>query len=274
MKSKQKIVPEPGQVLAIPLRDGTFGLGQVTHVHAVARSTYALTCALFAVREPSLDELRHLDWGRVLAHPFIVLSPSQDVIVDGVWPVIGHHSVRYDNVDVEGRLKAHLFDGQLWTGNAATMFIEMYFGLLPWDGLHDPQGLQKLLLPGYAVPATARYRRDFDPDWLSSLGYPPRAGEASRPPPVRKPPPQGRGTLHIQILYPGNALPTPEQLGLRHRLEETLEASGVGSVIEAGGGEGVLDIYLESAHTSRAMLMTERIVEQLGLDPQTLIEVV
>ena len=51
--------------------------------------------------------------------------------------------------------------------------------------------------------------------------------------------------IHIQIKIQGDGFPSPEELDLRHELEDWIEDNGVGVVVDAGAGGGVMDIFIE-----------------------------
>ncbi|MBH25191.1 MAG: hypothetical protein CMH57_12205 [Myxococcales bacterium] len=51
--------------------------------------------------------------------------------------------------------------------------------------------------------------------------------------------------LHIQIKLDGDGLPDMDALDLRYTLEDRIEDLGYGEVIEAGGGLGVMDIFVQ-----------------------------
>lgn len=50
--------------------------------------------------------------------------------------------------------------------------------------------------------------------------------------------------IHIQIQLDRDGWPSREDLFLRYEIEDTLMEQGVGKVVDAGGGGGVMDIYL------------------------------
>jgi hypothetical protein len=162
----------------------------------------------------------------------------------------------------------------------------------------DPKDNEKMLLPGVAVPGTVRYMRDFPPEELARClaryfssddlaDYMALKGLSSDAdlarclaregllPAVKGPSPEvteGPAEIHIQILYPGNDLPTVEQLRKRHDLERRLEQAGAGEVTDAGAGEGVMDVFLATDDVQRAMPIVERALEELGLKDDALIE--
>lgn len=71
--------------------------------------------------------------------------------------------------------------------------------------------------------------------------------------------------IHIQMRLRGQGFPSPDELQLRYELEDALEDQGVGEVVEAGAGGGVMDIFLEVEDGNMAMLAARRMVEAQGL---------
>lgn len=71
--------------------------------------------------------------------------------------------------------------------------------------------------------------------------------------------------IHIQMRLRGQGFPSPDELQLRYELEDALEDQGVGEVVEAGAGGGVMDIFLEVEDSNLAMLAARRMVEAQGL---------
>lgn len=51
--------------------------------------------------------------------------------------------------------------------------------------------------------------------------------------------------LHIQIKLHGDGFPTGEEFDTRVLLEDLLTDNNVGDVVGSGGGEGVMDLYVE-----------------------------
>jgi hypothetical protein len=68
--------------------------------------------------------------------------------------------------------------------------------------------------------------------------------------------------IHLQMKLSGDGFPTPDELDLRYELEDWIEETGIGIVLEAGGGGGVMDIFVEPAapdtHEQLARMITER----------------
>ena len=56
---------------------------------------------------------------------------------------------------------------------------------------------------------------------------------------------------------------------LRHELEAAIDGSGFGAVVDAGGGEGSMDIYVETKDVSGSFPIIRRLVEASGLEEAT-----
>ncbi len=75
--------------------------------------------------------------------------------------------------------------------------------------------------------------------------------------------------IHISIKCSGSGFPSPEELTLRHALEDAIAERGVGDVVDSGGGEGVMDVFVEVDDVSAAKPHIEAIVGELGLAGKT-----
>ncbi len=75
--------------------------------------------------------------------------------------------------------------------------------------------------------------------------------------------------IHIQIDCDGEGLPTAHELAMRRALEAALETAEVGEVVDAGGGMGVMDIYLDVDDAETALSRATSIVKELGLADRT-----
>ena len=78
--------------------------------------------------------------------------------------------------------------------------------------------------------------------------------------------------IHITIRYDGAGLPSQAELATRHQLEDALEDEEVGEVVDAGGGMGVMDIYLDVDDVPAALARAKVIVARLGLAARTVVE--
>jgi hypothetical protein len=247
---------ESGQLVAVPLNDGTFALGHVAH-HYYRQATLAHFSHRADTPGKLLDGLEEATRDRLVA----VLAVTDDEICGGQWPVIGHKEPSYPETLLDMK-------GSSYTANVSRGLLNAYYGLEPWDGMGDPRCHEKMLLPGIPVPPTVRYKRDFERDAAVA------AAAAATPPDAPEPLiSEGGGVIHIEITYPGDDLPTMPLLKRRQAIETGLEAAGVGEVTDAGGGGGVMDIFLETNDVARAMPFVHAAIKEAGFENDARIEV-
>ena len=142
-----------GDIFGVPLPDGSMALGQVLGCEREALNSVG--CALFGDRFTGAAEF-------VLGKPIAVLLVTPDLLNKGIWPILQSRELQ---VPAEGR-PYERFRAQSWVGvnvtgsaNAAEL-LAAYHGLAPWDDWHDPQYLDKLLLPGVQRPAHVVLSKD------------------------------------------------------------------------------------------------------------------
>ena len=80
--------------------------------------------------------------------------------------------------------------------------------------------------------------------------------------------------LHIQIQIEASLFPTPGEMDARHRLEDMLEARGIGFVTGAGGGMGTADVWVVVQDVPSAKQAIQALLQELGLENTAIIEVV
>jgi hypothetical protein len=255
---RRRVKLQLGQILAIPLCDGSFGLAHIAAVSPL------ITCAVFSVRRTQAVELpaeleRALDGG-----PVAVMMVTPNFVTDGSWPVIGQRAPSYS---------AHLLDtkGRSATAGCLEDLLNAYHGLQPWDGMGDPRCFEKDMLPGVPVPPSVRYKRDFERDAATQAVA--VTNTAATQPGAEQAITQGPGVIHIEIKYPGDDLPSMPLLKRRQAIESGLEAAGVGEVTDAGGGGGVMDIFLETNDVARALPFVHAAIKEAGFENDARIEV-
>ncbi len=247
------------QLVAVPLNDGSFGLGHV------ARSSHLQMILVHfdhraATPEGLLDGLEEALHDKQIA----ILAMNNADIRDGKWPVIGESVPNYPSEMLDMKGRSYLCTMAPWLFNA-------YYGLAPWDAAADPRFFEKALLPGVLVPPTVRYKRDFGalaPVTAAKTATTPAANDDSAPPIT-----EGPGVIHIEIKYKGDGLPAMELLHRRQAVEDGLEAAGAGTVTDAGGGGGVMDIFLKTKDIARAIPFVRAALTAAGFERDARIEV-
>jgi hypothetical protein len=249
---RKRVKVKDGQLVAVPLLDGTFAL-----LH-VARFDGDIVGAHFAHRAKTPEQLLEGLEGAMAKKLIAIAEVTPNDVKDGSWPVIGFRPPEYPDTMLDMK-------GRSYTSNFSECLLNAYYGLRPWDEMKDPYSYKSTLLPGVPVPPTVRYERDFAKDAAASAA---QASTAEAEPPVT----EGPAEIHIEIKYPGNALPSIDLLHRRQALEDALEASGAGEVTDAGGGGGVMDVYLETKDVRRALPLVEAAVRAHGFAADARIE--
>lgn len=255
---KRRARATAGQVVAVPLRDGSVGLAQV------AIGGTCITIVLFPQRAGNPDELRTVMDEALRSEPFAVMRVTGDELRDGEWSILGTREPLYppNMLATGGRTSSAVVARSLFNG---------YFGLEPWDAMADPMDYEKRLLPGVPVPPTVRYKRDFEKAAAASASSAPSSH--SREPSPDAPIMEGPAEIHVEIKYPGDALPSIDLLHRRQALEQLLEAAGTGEVTDAGGGGGVIDIHLRTADIRTALPLVEAAIRTAGFQEEATIQV-
>ena len=80
--------------------------------------------------------------------------------------------------------------------------------------------------------------------------------------------------IHIEIRCGGDGFPSPDELAMRHAFEDAIADADVGEVVDAGGGMGVMDVYVEVEDVASALSEAKAIVKRLGLEDRATVEAV
>jgi hypothetical protein len=130
-RRRKKIEPSVGDLVALPLNDGSYGLG-----HVVAHSGYiGITVVLLTARASQREALATMDPGS----PIACFKITGGDIRDGDWSIVGNHPAAYPpTVSAPA--------GQSWTDNICTAVLERWHGLREYN-------MHGLLLPGVVLPA-------------------------------------------------------------------------------------------------------------------------
>jgi len=267
MGSSKKRRLELGQTFALPLLDGSYALGQLAFVSYVTKTIPSVATAFFAHRSPHIEALQAIASDPSNLHrPTMVLKPPADELRYDVWPIIGQQPVAYDNFDVSQRVDVNFCDGRAGSSGTIVDYIEMYWGVLPWD-YYGPGELEHYLLDGFQTPPYpdhARFKKDFTEEQLVRLADCDRARIREN----LKKFPKERGphkTIHIQYTYEGPGLPSVEQLRRRHALETKLAEKGAGIIEDAGGGGGIMDVFVSTRDIAKSRPIVDSVLAELGI---------
>jgi len=251
-KRGKRIKARVGDFFAVDLDDGSWGLG-----HIVAEDLF-ICCALFAARAESAEALRTAlnEGAAVTREPIGLLVTNTVEIQAGTWPLVGHLPPHYP------ALQLPMITGEgasQFTVRVVAEFLEAYHGLRAWNEWPElTRWYRDILLPHLPIPPTARFQ-----------GAP-----SAAPAPAPKPPPvtEGPALVTLQIVYPGDGMPSTDLLRKRQDMERRLEAEGAGEIEGAESGAGVMEVYLRTDEVRRTLPLVEKIAAELGFADDMLIE--
>jgi hypothetical protein len=140
---KRKIKWQAGDNFLIPLKDGSFGQGQVLsyEAQAVNSALCAFSWKRFVEMPKQVDGISEES---LIAIQFV----TRESLDRGNWPLIGHGPV----IGLEGVIginarRSKGFVGTKIIGSGiAVDFLSAFHRLIPWNDYHDPEYLDKLLI--------------------------------------------------------------------------------------------------------------------------------
>lgn len=143
-----------GNLFAVPLADGSYGLGQV--VGREENMLNSISCAFYRTRV-SASDLASVGGVPDESELIAVQFTTKDLLTKRVWRVLGAYPVE---------LPHHLFPhedrrGQNWIGaemvgsGSMVNLLNAYFGLAPWNVMFEEDYFDQLLAPGVRRPPTA-----------------------------------------------------------------------------------------------------------------------
>jgi hypothetical protein len=150
MARRKRVEWEYGAVFAIPLIDGSYGIGQAIASMMPNIVHSAFFSARFHSLPSSLPALRRDD---VVA----LLSTWKESLNFGEWPVLGAATFIVET----GEFPNERFRGVGYVGakhydeGIVQKFLSAYHGLTPWNTMHDERYYDTLLREGVARPPSA-----------------------------------------------------------------------------------------------------------------------
>jgi hypothetical protein len=141
----------PGLVVAVPLADGSWGVGQTAEL-MWPNIGY---CALFSARIPQL-EAPVPTFART--NLVALLAVDRYGVTSGEWPVLATGPALFPKADFGNeRFRSAGYVGAVTYDHAlAEDLLSAYHGLTPWNTWHDEHYLDTMLAPGVGRPPTAR----------------------------------------------------------------------------------------------------------------------
>ena len=77
--------------------------------------------------------------------------------------------------------------------------------------------------------------------------------------------------LEVRMELKGPGLATPDELALRHKFQEEVNARAIGKDLGGGSGFGEMDVLVEVADTAEAKRRLRQLAQELGIANRTTI---
>jgi hypothetical protein len=78
--------------------------------------------------------------------------------------------------------------------------------------------------------------------------------------------------LKVRMKLGGHGLATPEELTLRHKFQEEIEARGIGQDLGGGSGFGEMDVLVEVADSEAGKRRLRALADELEIADSTTIQ--
>ncbi|RWX00591.1 Imm26 family immunity protein [Flavobacterium cerinum] len=144
---RNRIKPEKGMVVTIPLTNDQFGLAIIIEVRELGESIYHTVWSFYDFMSPDKESLiKKLEDENYFRLPFLVCGMDYEELEKGKWPVIGKLDTHITNIDLSN---PDILEKMMRESIAGVMLLEMYLGIQRWSLYKDPLYLDKRLLPGF-----------------------------------------------------------------------------------------------------------------------------
>jgi len=160
-KNRKKTTIKPGDLFAVPLKDGRFKLGQVLGPQEFGGF---FPCALLSIDVNSDSMTPNAPPSR--NHMLSSVSLSRIAFDTGDWPIIGSAEICLERMEWPNaipRARGDHVGARLYDAGVGESFLNAYYGMMPWDSSYDPHYFDAILFTAAPRPLDAVYlNRDVD----------------------------------------------------------------------------------------------------------------
>lgn len=142
-----------GDCFLIPLKDGTFLIGQV--LSAEPEALNSVGCALFDQRSDGQTLVQPR-----LANLFSLLLTTRDLLDAGEWKILATFPVEVPRkrFPFEALRSSGFVGAKIIGSGIVAEFANAFCGLVPWDDWADPNYLDQFLLGPELKPKTLKFK--------------------------------------------------------------------------------------------------------------------
>lgn len=156
---RKKIPWKPNDVFAIPLLKGSYAIGHILD----QRMINAVRIALY---DKVVEDLIEVDFTDLVNNTSLIslIEVNREQLDYGIWKLIGN---KKNNIPIE-LFANEKFRANKWINSIvrdaaiAEDFLNAYHNFLPWDGYHDINYLDKLLVSPSKKPNKLIYNKRTD----------------------------------------------------------------------------------------------------------------
>jgi hypothetical protein len=153
MSKRRKQSWKTGDCFLVPLTDGSFSIGQI--IGQEKEVLNSVICIFFDSKTTSHDgakgQVSNLSEDNVIS----ALFTTRDLLDSGDWKVFGNSDlISADKFFNLNDLRGKEFVGVKIIGSGIVIkFLDAFYGLYPWNGFHNPDYLDGLLISQEKKPA-------------------------------------------------------------------------------------------------------------------------
>lgn len=147
---KRKIKWQSGDNFLVPLKDGSFGQGQVLSYEAQAMNSVicAFSSKHFVDLQEQIDGISEAD---LIAVQFV----TRDLLDNGRWKVVNNRPIiQWEKlIDIQAMRSKGFIGVSIQGSLIMANFLNAYHKLIPWNHYYDPDYFDKLLISPDHKPA-------------------------------------------------------------------------------------------------------------------------
>ena len=147
-----------GDLFFVPLEDGTFGLG-LFHKYS-PKALNSCICSFYGNNFSTREEIELIEFNdlRMISLVFV----TKDLLQKKVWGRVRNIEEslsRFDLPDIPYENAGSYKGAKVYGAGIIREFLNAYFGILPWNMMHDPTYFDKLLITNIKRPKNLIFQK-------------------------------------------------------------------------------------------------------------------
>ena len=144
-----------GDIFAVPLGNGTYGLAQV-----ISHEQKCMDGVLCAYSSKVVYELNNITWLPNIDEIISIQITTRDSLDKSIWPVVGFSEpLNIDNYfNIKSLREIKYIGADIRGSGGVNKLLSAYHGVSYWDEYYDPEYFDKLLLAGVIRPKNVLFK--------------------------------------------------------------------------------------------------------------------